>query len=59
MNSMSIFNGVKVNRACQLSEVGIIFTENGLVAVLKKVTVSFMSTVIIDHISCQKLPHAM
>ena len=35
------------------------FTYNGPVSVLKKMTVSFMSAVIINHISCQKLPHAI
>ncbi len=47
-----------MNIAGQLEEIGIVLTENGFVSVLKKVTVSLMPAVIVDHISCQQFPHA-
>ena len=41
--------------ACQRYEIGVILTANGFISVLKKMTVSLMPAVIIDH----NLPHVL
>jgi hypothetical protein len=41
-----------VNIPRQLQQMGVVFTDNGFVSVLKKMTITLMSAVIIDPIPC-------
>ena len=53
MNSMSIFNGVKVNGADQLQQIRIFLAYDGFVAVLKKVAMTSVAFIEVHRIAGQ------
>ena len=51
--------GVEVNVAGQLQQIGLVLTDNGFVPVLEQVTESLIAVVEVHNISREQLPHAL
>jgi hypothetical protein len=50
--------GIKMNITGEFQKIGVVLADDGLVAVLKKMTISFVSSVKVDHKTCEQFPHA-
>jgi hypothetical protein len=52
-------NRIEMDIPCEFQKVRVILTDNGLVAILKHVTVAFVPSIEVDHVTGKNLPHTI